>query len=498
MRSYGAGTAAGSQEPTFALEPAREYTDGDGAAALASAYAFDLDPWQRRVVDCWLGRAASGALTALTCGLSCPRQNGKNGAIEALELFLLLNAPGTHILHTAHQVRTSKRAFNRLAGIFEDRRHPELQAELASVRRTNGEEMITLAGGNTIEYASRSRGGGRGFDAISLVVYDEAQELTDEQVEALMSTLAASPTGDRQVLYAGTPPGPGAPGDVFRRVREAAMGPDAPAGAAWHEWGVDSEACPVPDGAAFADVLGMVRRANPAMGTRLSEEFAAQEFAAMTPAGFARERLGWWNPAAAGFEPAVDPALWEAAAVGPEDAPRDGRRAIGVKFAPEGDRAAVSGCVMPEGGDPYVELVADVAMPSGLAALADWLADPARMARTAEVAVDGRAHSGALAAELAARGVKPAAVRMMAPGEVCAAASMMLSRLSGGTLRRAAGDGDALTASVLGCARRPVGSSGAWALGDGPARSYMAEAASIALYACETTRRRPGRRMVVW
>lgn len=38
---------------------------------------------------------------------------------------------------------------------------PELNAELKSVRRTNGGQASELANGNTIEYASRGRGSAR-------------------------------------------------------------------------------------------------------------------------------------------------------------------------------------------------------------------------------------------------------------------------------------------------------------------------------------------------
>lgn len=70
-----------------------------------------------------------------------------------------------------------------------------------------------------IEFSARSRQAARVFDGISLVVYDEAQELTDDQVEAIMATLSASATGTRQIIYTGTPPYPGCPGEVFQRRR---------------------------------------------------------------------------------------------------------------------------------------------------------------------------------------------------------------------------------------------------------------------------------------
>ena len=91
-----------------------------------------------------------------------------------------------------------------------------------NVRRTNGEQAIYLTNGGLVEYSARSRGASRG-NTYSCVIYDEAQELTDEQVEALMSTIAASPTGYRQLVYLGTPPGPTCPGEVFARIRNGAL-----------------------------------------------------------------------------------------------------------------------------------------------------------------------------------------------------------------------------------------------------------------------------------
>ena len=60
------------------------------------------------VLDCWLGRDASGRYTVTSAGLAVPRQNGKNVCLEGREFFgMVIN--GEKILHTAHQVRTAKR-----------------------------------------------------------------------------------------------------------------------------------------------------------------------------------------------------------------------------------------------------------------------------------------------------------------------------------------------------------------------------------------------------
>ena len=104
----------GSQDPRIQIEPKRADTDGGDAAILMSEYGCKLDPWQQLVLDCWLGKDKSGAYTMTSAGLSLPRQNGKNVCLEAREFFgLVVN--GERILHTAHQVRTSKKSFRKTA-----------------------------------------------------------------------------------------------------------------------------------------------------------------------------------------------------------------------------------------------------------------------------------------------------------------------------------------------------------------------------------------------
>ena len=179
----------GSQEPRIKVEPRRSSTDGTDAALLMQEYGYKLDPWQNDILDCWLGLDERGDYIVTSAGLALPRQNGKNVCLEAREFYgLVVN--GERILHTAHQVRTSKKSFRRLAAMFTDKRHPEVTDIVKQIRYTNGEECIELDNGGSIEFSARSRQAARGFDGISLVVYDEAQELTDDQVEAIMATLS--------------------------------------------------------------------------------------------------------------------------------------------------------------------------------------------------------------------------------------------------------------------------------------------------------------------
>ena len=103
----------GSQEPRLRVEPQRIASDGGDAADLMAAYGATLDPWQRLVLDCWLGYDLDRKYTVTSAGLSVPRQNGKNVILEGREFFGMVIS-GEKILHTAHQVRTSKKAFRRL------------------------------------------------------------------------------------------------------------------------------------------------------------------------------------------------------------------------------------------------------------------------------------------------------------------------------------------------------------------------------------------------
>ena len=106
-------------------------------------------------------------------------------------------------LHTAHEVKTARKAFLRLAGFFESARQwPELAALVSEVRRTNGQEAIVLTNGGSVEFIARSKGSGRGFTVDDLVC-DEAQELGTEAYAALKPTISAAPSGDPQtcLLY---------------------------------------------------------------------------------------------------------------------------------------------------------------------------------------------------------------------------------------------------------------------------------------------------------
>jgi len=371
----------GSQEPRIKIEPKRSSTDGEDAAFLMAEYGNRLDDWQKIIIDCWLGKDKNGKYNVTSAGLSVPRQNGKNVCLEAREFFgLVIN--GEKILHTAHQVKTSKKSFRRLAAMFTDKKHPEITDIVETIRYTNGEECIMLENGGVIEFSARSRQAARGFDGISLVVYDEAQELTDDQTEAIMATLAASKTGTRQIIYTGTPPYPGCPGTVFRRRRTMCM-TDAGPHDSWHEWSVDADNIQE----IKTEDRSLWYMCNPAMGIWLSEDFTAEEHRTLNTDGFSRERLGWWSPEFKTVEDfVIDKDTWNKCASN-DDKP-EGKTAYGVKFTPDGSVVCLCGAVIPAEGKARISLIEIKPTGYGIQWLADWL--NARYSKAACVVIDGR------------------------------------------------------------------------------------------------------------
>src|SRR5699024_2761557 len=261
------------------------------ACFLGASYGLSPDPWQAEIIASWLGRRADGRLAAGRCGVSVPRQNGKNAILEVVELFKMA-VLGRRILHTAHEVKTARKAFLRLKSFFEtERRWPELAALVApgGIRRTNGQEAILLTNGGSVEFVARSRGSGRGFTVDDLVL-DEAQELTDEQLEALLPTISAAPSGDPQIIMLGTPPPPRADGAPFKRMRAAGVG--AKDGRlSWHEWSPERAPAPTDTQA----LMVCAADTNPALGGRLQRSVVEDELAQMSFEGFMRERCGAWD-----------------------------------------------------------------------------------------------------------------------------------------------------------------------------------------------------------
>ena len=196
-------------------------TEADDAAFLAEGYGLKPDPWQKLFLDHAMGRDAKGRMTCTQACLSVPRQNGKNAIIEMVELYQMI-VLGRRILHTAHEVKTARAAFLRIAGFFESAEYPELQEMVDFIRRANGQEEVRLLNGGSVQFGARTQGAGRGFTVDTLIM-DEAQDLGDESLAALLPTISSAPSGEPQQIIVGTPPTTKSDSEVWRRLRDNAM-----------------------------------------------------------------------------------------------------------------------------------------------------------------------------------------------------------------------------------------------------------------------------------
>lgn len=318
----------GEQHPRLSWVPPYDSTTGDEAIELAAMAGLYLDPWQQWVLRHSLGERADGKWAAVEVGLVVGRQNGKNAVLEArelAELFLIAPVVGPRlIIHAAHQFKTSLEHFRRIKQRILNT--PELLAKVkhrgrrpVGLRESHGEESIELADGSRLLFAARTSSGGQGagFTA-DLLVWDEAWNLPDSVVGAVMPTLSARTleTPGVQVWYTSqavnqqTMPY----GVQLARVRERGIAGDEPR-LFYAEWSVDEEEFRLhPE---IADDPAYWAKANPGLGIRIAVEHVwVERRGAMPWLEFLAHRLGVgdWPPTSDDAKRVIPADLWTALA----------------------------------------------------------------------------------------------------------------------------------------------------------------------------------------
>jgi hypothetical protein len=460
------------------VAPRAADTYGDLAADLAGDYGLVPDDWQQTILDDWLA-VRGDRWASLKCGLSVPRQNGKNGALEVRELFGMIGR-GEKILHTAHQVKTAQKHFRRLKHFFGKKaedpaaKFPELNALVEELRNVNGQEAIFLKNGGAVEIVARSQGSGRGF-TVDVIVCDEAQDMSDDDLEALLSTSSAGPLGDPQWIFTGTPPGPKANGEVFTRNRTDALRPN-PGKVCWHEWA--AETCDDLDDRAVWE------KANPGLTSgRLLIDVIEGERSTYSDEGFARERLGMWAGIAS--QAVIDPESWSE--VADETSVAVDRFALAVDVAPDMAMASVALAGQREDGLWHVEL--DDQRP-GIAWLAPYLvrlveANP----QVRAVVIDGASPAAAIIDDL-----KHAKVKVTTSGarDMAAACGQFYSGVFEAWLRHT--NQPQVNAALSAARKRRLGDAWAWNRRNTAADITPLVACTLALWGAQSsTVKRPKR-----
>lgn len=480
----------GNQKPTFSVIGDYAYSDSREVVAMFTEDAGGtFYPCQKLELDLMLARNEDGAPSALTIGISKPRQNGKSYAARYYAMYMS-DFEHRDVLYSAHHSTTTNKMFKALCNIFESpEKYPEFASDVKYISHVRGYEGIYFNDGGCIEFATRTNSGARG-GTYSVIIIDEAQELTTDQQDAMLPVMsAASDLSDAsstpQVIYVGTPPSPSCKGTVFAEMRETAHAAGK-SGAWWLEWSIESRDI-VKDIPNVETALELAYKTNPAMGYRISDKVIVNEFETMSLDGFARERLGWWTPSPRrSVEYAISHEVWDAC-VSDELKP-EGKTAYGIKFTFDGSMVCLCGAVIDASGNARISMIEQKPTGQGTRWLAEWLNERYNVASC--VVIDGRNGADVLVDKISDTWkVKGSVIRPTAR-DIIASVSNLVDCLNENTVTWYRGQ-DALRESAITSVKRPIG--GGW--GFGGEYSAPIEACALALYGAKTSKRNPSRGM---
>ena len=492
----------GRQEPTFSVCGDFAYSLGDDVVEM-----FEEDggatfyPSQKKELALMLARNGDKSPAAPTIGISKPRQNGKSYAARYYAVYMG-DFEHRKVLYSAHHSTTTNKMFKAICNLFESpERFPEFCSDVKSISHVRGYEGVYFKDwvddngkaheGGCIEFATRTNSGSRG-GTYSVIIIDEAQELTTDEQEALLPVIsAASEISDTammpQQIYIGTPPSPTCKGTVFRKMHDSAhTGIDISTW--WLEWAVESKDI-VAELSTIDNAVALAYETNPAMGYRIAEKTIVNEFENMSPDGFARERLGWWSPILEHKEDYAIPVdVWDAC-VSDEERP-EGKTAYGVKFTADGSEVALCGAVIPKVGSARISLIERRPTGQGTQWLADWLNE--RYSKASCVVIDGRNGVDVLIDKIVPTWRMKGSVIKPGVREVIASVSTLTDALNEKTVTWYSGQG-MLRESAVTSVKRPI--AGGW--GFGGDNSAPIEAAALALWGAKNSKRDPARKMRV-
>ncbi|MCX6399226.1 MAG: terminase large subunit [Propionibacteriales bacterium] len=445
------------QPPRIRHVPTYSKSAGDDATALAATAGLRLDPWQQLVLRDALGEREDGNWTSPQVGLLVARQNGKSAVLEARALAGLFLFDEPLIVYSAHRFKTASEVFKRIKAMVEG--SPVLMDRVKQIRTGSGGESIELKNGNRLIFIARSNSSGRGLSVDTLLL-DEAQELSDIELSAILPTMSARP--NPQVWYTGTVPGPDdRNSEVWTNVRDKGRTGDD-AYLAWLEWSAGEDIGDLDDQARWA-------QSNPALGLRVTNEFIeANEYGVLPDDSFARERLSIWPSGSnAGiFGSAWDECLQAGSTI-------TGPVALGVAVSLHREYGAICAAGRNAEGRIHLEVVE---YRRGTSWLADRVAELAAT-HNASVVIDGRGPASSLIDPLDSMGVR---VTTAATSDAVTAAANIYDLVQNEGIAHL-GHLD-LDAAVLGARKRDVGDR--WAFGRKTSIADISplEAASLAAW----------------
>lgn len=248
-----------------------------------SKLGLTFDDWQHGSGRVIMAERKDGKLAAMIdgVGMSLPRQVGKTYLLAAIIFALCILRPGLLVIWSAHHSKTHNETFLAMQSFAE---RSKIKPYIRKVYTGSGDEEVRFLNGSRILFGARERGFGRGIPGVDVLVFDEAQILSDNALSNMLATLNTSFFG--LAFFIGTPPRPQDDSEVFTRMRRQANEGDLKDGA-WIEFGADPDA--------DADDRAQWARANPSFPKRTPVESMLRLQRKLKPDDFRREGLGIWD-----------------------------------------------------------------------------------------------------------------------------------------------------------------------------------------------------------
>lgn len=419
---------------------------GSGAVELSRLAGLNLFPWQERVLERSLGVDASDKWLTPEVALIVSRQNGKGAILTARCLFGLF-VLGENIFHSAHEFKTSADAYRRIKAYIVAT--PALHRRVVRFNNSHGQEGIELDTGNRLMFIARTAGSGRGFSEIDLLILDEAYNLADHAMSALLPTQMVSKNSQTVFTSSAVDIDEHPQGYVLSAIRQRAI--DGESGIYLGEFSADPEL--------ERDDPAAIAQANPSMGRLFPvEKILAKQRSMATPAGkraFDVEFLSrgnWAKDMDAAIEHVLDLTTWVAAADVAPDLTDD--FAIALDMSEDRSVCTIAAATLRSDKGVHVEIIHH-----GAIAQATELLRKIHSNQKPRAAVIARSSPGwSLAPELAQHSIIAVGATDAQLAQACGAVS---DGLDDGLLSHT---GDLrLVAALESATKRNVGTGGAWA-----------------------------------
>lgn len=441
--------------------------------------------WQVLLGQLILAKRADGkyAATIGGTGMSIPRQVGKTFLVGAIVFALCLLRKDLTVIWTAHRMKTSAETFQKMQALA---RRKRIAPFVDRVVRGSGDEAIYFTNGSRILFGARERGFGRGFDRVDVLIFDEAQILTEAAMDDMIpATNQSKQDTGALLLFMGTPPRPKDPGEVFTRMREEALAGEDP-DTTWVEMGADPgyKFTALPKPLSEAD-WEQIAKANPSYPDDTPREAILRMRKKLGADAFLREGAGIWDRVAKQFSP-INGALWDDnVGPGPDIGVKpDG---LGVDMS-HGRKISVGACWLDhEDGELRSAHLEEVWAGVNEAAAVDWVAK--RAGRRMPVFIDSMSPAASMIAPLKARGVM---VRAGSSSEMARACGLVQSENEAGRMTHA--DQESVNDAREAARKRLIGKAGGWAfdVSDPGTEIYPLVAVAMARLAASTKKKTAG------